>query len=104
MPKKTRSTRSSDQDGRDYCGIALAYAKRAADEKNRARFGKWIRLAARRYIRDLDRAGKRGGPFHFDRDEAVRRILSSRGEFVVDTSREKHGLSFNLGGYLRRVR
>jgi cephalosporin hydroxylase len=39
------------------------------------------------------------GPF-----EAVRRILSSRGEFVVDTSREKHGLSFNLGGYLRRVR
>ena len=39
------------------------------------------------------------GPF-----VAVRRILSSRGEFVVDTSREKHGLSFNLGGYLRRVR
>ena len=72
MPKKTRSTRSSDQDGRDYCGIALAYAKRAADEKNRARFGKWIRLAARRYIRDLDRAGKRGGPFYFDRDEAER--------------------------------
>ena len=74
VPKKTRSTRSSDQDGRDYCGIALAYAKRAADEKNRARFGKWIRLAARRYIRDLDRAGKRGGPFYFDRDEAVRAL------------------------------
>lgn len=39
------------------------------------------------------------GPF-----EAVRRLLSTRGEFVVDTSRDKHGLSFNLGGYLRRVR
>ncbi|NLV55672.1 MAG: glycosyltransferase [Acidimicrobiales bacterium] len=39
------------------------------------------------------------GPF-----EAVRRLLASRGEFVVDTSREKHGLSFNLGGYLRRIR
>jgi cephalosporin hydroxylase len=39
------------------------------------------------------------GPF-----EAVRRVLSSRGEFAVDTSREKHGLSFNLGGYLRRVK
>jgi cephalosporin hydroxylase len=39
------------------------------------------------------------GPF-----EAVRRILSTRGDFAVDTTREAHGLSFNVGGYLRRVR
>jgi len=72
VPQKTRSTSSSAPDARDYCGIALAYAKRAADEKNRARFGKWIRLAARRYLRDLERARKRGGPFYFDPEEACR--------------------------------
>lgn len=72
MPRQTRSTSSSAPDGRDYCGVALAYAKRAADEKNRARFGKWIRLAARRYLRDLERARKKGGPFYFDREEACR--------------------------------
>lgn len=72
MPRQTRSTSSNAPDGRDYCGVALAYAKRAADEKNRARFGKWIRLAARRYLRDLERARKKGGPFYFDREEACR--------------------------------
>lgn len=72
VPRQTRSTSSSAPDGRDYCGVALAYAKRAADEKNRARFGKWIRLAARRYLRDLERARKKGGPFYFDREEACR--------------------------------
>ena len=35
--------------------------------------------------------------------EAVRRILGSHGEFVQDTSWEKHGLTFNPGGFLRRV-
>ncbi|MEJ7582483.1 MAG: CmcI family methyltransferase [Acidimicrobiales bacterium] len=39
------------------------------------------------------------GPF-----EAVRRILNIHGEFMVDTQREKHSLSFNRGGFLRRVR
>ncbi len=38
------------------------------------------------------------GPF-----EAVRRILNTRGDFVADTSRERHGLTFNLGGFLRRI-
>lgn len=41
---------------RDFVGIAKAYAKRAADEKNRDKFGRWIRLAAQRFIRDLERA------------------------------------------------
>lgn len=72
MPRRTPSKHSSDPPGRDFCGIALAYAKRAADEKNRARFGKWIRLAARRYLRDLERARAKGAPFYFDRVEASR--------------------------------
>ena len=38
------------------------------------------------------------GPF-----EALRRILATRGDFASDTRREQHGLTFNPGGYLRRV-
>ena len=36
--------------------------------------------------------------------EAVRRILGLNGDFVADTEREKHSLTFNPGGFLRRVR
>jgi len=35
--------------------------------------------------------------------EAVRRILAVHGDFVQDTSWEKHGLTFNPGGFLRRI-
>ncbi|MEZ5179788.1 MAG: CmcI family methyltransferase [Acidimicrobiales bacterium] len=38
------------------------------------------------------------GPF-----EAVRRILNLRGDFMADQTREQHGLTFNPGGYLKRV-
>ena len=40
-----------------------------------------------------------GGPF-----EANRRILNLRGDFASDTTREKHALSFNPGGFLKRVK
>ena len=36
--------------------------------------------------------------------EAVRRILNLHGDFVADTEREKYSLSFNTGGFLRRIR
>jgi cephalosporin hydroxylase len=35
--------------------------------------------------------------------EAVRRVLALNGDFVQDTSCEKHGLTFNPGGFLRRT-
>jgi cephalosporin hydroxylase len=35
--------------------------------------------------------------------EAVRRILGHHGSFVQDASWEKYGLTFNPGGFLRRV-
>jgi cephalosporin hydroxylase len=41
------------------------------------------------------------GPSPFD---AVRRILNLRGDFMADDTREQHGLTFNPGGFLRRVR
>jgi cephalosporin hydroxylase len=39
------------------------------------------------------------GPF-----EATRRLLNLRGDFASDTSREYHGLTFNPGGFLKRVK
>lgn len=57
---------------RDYVGIATRYAKQAADLKNRARFGKWVRLAARRFLSDLGRAKKRRATFRFSPAHARR--------------------------------
>lgn len=51
---------------RDYVAIALAYAKRAANPKNKKQFGVWIRLAAQRYLNDLERAKDKNAPFYFD--------------------------------------
>jgi cephalosporin hydroxylase len=36
--------------------------------------------------------------------EGAKRALSDHGEFVADSEMERHGLTFNPGGYLRRVR
>ena len=36
--------------------------------------------------------------------EAVKRILAKHSDFVGDSSWEKHGLTFNPGGFLRRVK
>ena len=35
--------------------------------------------------------------------EALRRILANHGEFVQDASLERYGLTFNPGGFLKRV-
>ncbi len=36
--------------------------------------------------------------------EAVKQILNKHGEFVADPTLEKYSLTFNPGGFLRRVR
>ena len=51
---------------RDYVRIAREYAKKALASKNRRRFGVWIRLAAQRFLDDLERAKKKDAPFTFD--------------------------------------
>jgi phage terminase large subunit-like protein len=62
---------------RDFIGIAIEYAKDAVADKKGKRFGKWVRLAAKRFLNDLKRAkynhetGKCGAtrknaPFTFD--------------------------------------
>lgn len=51
---------------RDFVAVAKAYARRAADPANGRVFGVWIRLAAQRFLRDLDRAAAPHAPFYFD--------------------------------------
>lgn len=69
MAKSRKRTPSSETaDGtRDYVGIAVAYAKRAADERNKREFGRWIRLGAQRFLRDIERAKVPNAPFCFDK-------------------------------------
>jgi cephalosporin hydroxylase len=35
--------------------------------------------------------------------EALRRLLNLHGDFLADTARERHALTFNQGGFLRRI-
>jgi cephalosporin hydroxylase len=35
--------------------------------------------------------------------EALRRLMNLHGEFLADTARERHALTFNQGGFLRRI-
>lgn len=51
---------------RDFVAVAKDYARRAADERNKKRFGIWTRLAARRFLADLKRAEQKDAPFYFD--------------------------------------
>lgn len=52
-------------DVRDYVGIALAYAKDASLKKNSTTHCKWVRLAAKRFLKDVRRAKKPGCWFEF---------------------------------------
>ena len=51
---------------RDYVGIATAYAEEAVADKKGKTFGKWIRLAGKRFLADLKRAKRKRPPFLFD--------------------------------------
>lgn len=51
---------------RDYVAIAKDYAARAADPENGKEFGIWIRLAAQRFFKFLERCEKEGAEFYFD--------------------------------------
>ena len=51
---------------RDYVGIATAYAEEAVADKKGKKFGKWIRLAGKRFLADLKRAKRKRPPFLFD--------------------------------------
>lgn len=73
--RKSPGTRSPRSESRapappsDYVDVAIAYARSAATDRS-GRFGRLIKLAAKRFLDDLKRANKKGAPFWFSRDHA----------------------------------
>ena len=55
---------------RSWTDIAVGYAQEALEKKNSKRFCKWIRLAAERFMKDLERENKPKNPFVYSEDEA----------------------------------
>jgi phage terminase large subunit-like protein len=56
----------------DFVSVAIAYAEDAIADAKRRRYGKWVRLAARRFIKDLKRAHLKKSPFFFSAGHANR--------------------------------
>lgn len=73
MKKTNQQTHSPETESgqRDYVQIAIDYAKEAVADKQRKRFGRWVRLAAKRFLEDLKRAKKKDCAFYFDPWHAI---------------------------------
>lgn len=68
---RTRSPTSKSSTG-DYVAIGIAYAEDAVADKKRKRYGRKIRKAARRFLRDLKRAQSKRPPFVWSPRQANR--------------------------------
>lgn len=64
--KKATASPGTESGARDYVAIATAYARDAAADTKGRTFGRWVRLAAQRFLADLKRARGKGAPFRFD--------------------------------------
>jgi phage terminase large subunit-like protein len=53
-----------------WTDTAVTYAKDAVDKQNSKRFGKWIQLAAERFLKDLERSEQPGNAFAYSEKEA----------------------------------
>jgi phage terminase large subunit-like protein len=69
--KKKTNSQPTASGNRDYVAIAEQYARDAVADKAGKYHGKWIKLAAKRYIEDMKRATTAGCPFVFDAWHAV---------------------------------
>lgn len=56
---------------RNYVEIAKAYANKATSKKHKHEFGKYVILAAKRFLNDLKRTEKEDCPFYFSEEHAV---------------------------------
>lgn len=66
----SRSLKSARDQATDYVAIAIAYAEDAIADRKGAKYCKWVRLAARRFIRDLKRAAGKRPPFNWSPNRA----------------------------------
>lgn len=64
--RQTGSPVAAPATERDFAAIALAYAKRAAADKQQVEHCKWVRLAGQRHLDDLKRSKSKDWPFKFD--------------------------------------
>jgi len=53
-----------------WTDTAISYAKEALEKKNSKRFGKWIKLAASRFLKDLEKENCPKNSFKYSEDEA----------------------------------
>jgi phage terminase large subunit-like protein len=54
----------------DFVAIAIAYAEDAIEDRKQKKFGKWVRLAARRFLEDLKAAQRKRPPFFWSPTQA----------------------------------
>ena len=70
----TRTKRTSSRNSRsrpaDYVAVAIAYAETAVEDRRGDRYGKWVRLAAKRFLGDLKRAQRKRPPFGWSPEQA----------------------------------
>lgn len=73
MVQKRKKTRSQETESgkRDYIQIAIDYATEAVNDVDRKRFGRWVRLAAKRFLDDLERSKQEDSTFIFDEWHAI---------------------------------
>lgn len=65
-PTRSQVSRTSKPGAEvDYVSIAIAYAEEAIEDTRRKWACLWIRLAAKRFIRDLKRAQRKNPPFYW---------------------------------------
>lgn len=64
--KKATRSRRTEGEGSSYVDVAIAYARDAISDRYGKRYGKWVRLAAKRFIADLKKAKRKNSPFYFD--------------------------------------
>ena len=72
-PRRSRTSKSSKSrksDPADFVAVAIAYAETAIE--HRKTHGKWLRLAAKRFLKDLKHAQTRRPKFYFSAPQANR--------------------------------
>lgn len=81
MAKKTKAISSPETAGapeqRDYIQVAIDYAKDAVADKKGKRFGRWVRLAAERFLNDLKRA-------RYDHAKGTSKATHKNAPFIFD--------------------
>jgi len=67
---KAPAQQKSLPEAKDYAAIAIAYAEQAFEAPTQGNYGRWMKLACRRFLDDLARCRGKDAPFKFNEAEA----------------------------------